>query len=142
MTELLNLSCQGPGTAAAQTRIDPTRNSLHCSQQESLPVDGRIAMHVLFIKEMPILDGQQRIHDQRRNFFKIIVDRCRVRVVVQCRTVAVVQREASLVLMLIRCMNGFIPMNRASVGQGPPDSFDCITALYEAVGEGGKLRIA
>ena len=26
-------------------------------------IDGRIAMHVLFIKEMPILDGQQRIDD-------------------------------------------------------------------------------
>ena len=58
-------------------------------------------MHVLFIKEVPILDGQQRIHDQRRNFFKIAVDCSWISYRMQGRAVAIVQREAGLVLFPI-----------------------------------------
>src|SRR5947209_9211022 len=104
MAELLDLSSQRASASTAPMSIDYNCQTVPCDQHQPPPLNGRIAMYILPIKQVPVLDEQQRVHDQRRDVIEIPIDSNRIACAMKKRTSPVIEGKHCLDLLHIRCI--------------------------------------
>src|SRR3954465_15437641 len=108
MAELLDLSSQRASASTAPMSIDYNCQTMPRDQHQPPPLNCRIAMYILPIKQVPVLDEQQRVHDQRRDVIEIPIDSNRIACAVKDCTGPVIEGQPRLVLFLIRCIEAMV----------------------------------